>query len=73
MYNTVTYTAINAPFSLAQTGGVLRLLEQMFALRKQRQALAKLDDIQLRDMGLTYAQAQAEAARPMWDFADRRA
>jgi uncharacterized protein YjiS (DUF1127 family) len=32
----------------------------------QRRALAELDDAGLRDIGLTRAEAQAEAAVPFW-------
>ena len=32
----------------------------------QRRALAELDDERLRDIGLTRAQAQAEAGKPFW-------
>lgn len=38
-----------------------------FAIARQRNALAKLDDDALRDIGLTRSEAQAEAARPAWD------
>jgi uncharacterized protein YjiS (DUF1127 family) len=34
--------------------------------RAQRRALAELDDDRLRDIGLTRAEAQVEAARPFW-------
>ena len=36
-------------------------------LYRQRRALAKMDDAQLVDLGLTRDEAQAEAARPIWD------
>lgn len=42
-------------------------LGQMVALRRQRRALAKLDAVQLCDIGVGRAQAQAEAMRPVWD------
>lgn len=37
------------------------------ALRKQRRALAQLEDSQLADIGLTRAQAMHEASRSAWD------
>ena len=40
---------------------------QMASLRRQRKALARLDDMSLRDMGLTRAQAETEARRAAWD------
>lgn len=36
-------------------------------LWQQRRALALLDDSRLADLGLTRAQARAEASRPFWD------
>ncbi len=36
-------------------------------LYRQRRALAKMDAAQLVDLGLTRAEAQAEAQRPIWD------
>ncbi|MFN3546312.1 MAG: DUF1127 domain-containing protein [Mesorhizobium sp.] len=35
--------------------------------RRQRRDLLDLTDDQLRDIGLTRAQARREAARPFWD------
>lgn len=37
-----------------------------FDCSRQRRALSELDDRLLRDIGLTRAQAQREAARPFW-------
>ena len=42
-------------------------LRTLLALWTQRRALAQLDDRALADIGLTRAEAQAEAARPVWD------
>ncbi len=50
------------------TGGRLRgRLRDYLALMAQRRALGGLDADRLADLGLTQAQAQAEAARPVWD------
>ncbi len=68
MYTASTYTAINAPVTSAKSVGLLTLISAMIATRKQRAALATLDDAQLQDLGLSYAEAQAEAARPFWDL-----
>ena len=46
---------------------VLRRLRLAPNARRQRLSLAKLDDAMLRDIGITRAQALAEAARPAWD------
>jgi uncharacterized protein YjiS (DUF1127 family) len=40
------------------------------SLHRQRNRLAKLDDAQLDDIGITRAQANKEAARPFWDAPD---
>ncbi|WP_371054528.1 DUF1127 domain-containing protein [Rhodosalinus sp. K401] len=45
----------------------LARLGDMFALARQRRALAKLDASRLRDIGLTRDEALAEACRPIWD------
>lgn len=37
------------------------------ALWQQRRALAKMDDRQLDDIGVSRADALAEATRPLWD------
>lgn len=38
----------------------------LYRRQAQRRALAGLDDHLLRDIGITRAQARAEAARPFW-------
>ncbi|MFM7334091.1 MAG: DUF1127 domain-containing protein [Tabrizicola sp.] len=42
-------------------------LIQLAALTRSRRSLSRLDDHLLRDIGLTCAQAQAEAERRGWD------
>ena len=37
------------------------------SLRRQRDALRRLDDTALADLGLTREEAEAEARRPVWD------
>jgi|FLOH01.1.fsa_nt_gi uncharacterized protein YjiS (DUF1127 family) len=56
-----TFTSENSKWSL------LAALKIMLATRRQRAALRVLDDNALADMGLNRAQADAEAARPVWD------
>jgi uncharacterized protein YjiS (DUF1127 family) len=43
----------------------------LVSLHASRRRLAALDDHALRDIGLTRAQAEAEAARPVWDAPER--
>jgi uncharacterized protein YjiS (DUF1127 family) len=44
----------------------LAALRYMHERRRQRQALLKLDDHLLRDIGITREQAQREAGKPYW-------
>lgn len=61
--------SISAPHGAraAAAGGVLPRIARVLATYQQRQKLAKLDDEQLADIGLTRAEAVAEARRPLWD------
>ncbi|MFY2825806.1 DUF1127 domain-containing protein [Ruegeria sp. MALMAid1280] len=45
----------------------LTLLWDALSLRRQRCTLARLDARALEDIGITREQAEAEAARPIWD------
>ena len=42
-------------------------VHDMLALRRQRKALAELEDHQLNDIGVSREEAETEAARPAWD------
>ncbi len=50
--------------------GLFRTLLQLRAARRQRLALARMDDSRLCDLGLTRGEAQREAARGFWDAPD---
>ncbi|MCH2095010.1 MAG: DUF1127 domain-containing protein [Rhodobacteraceae bacterium] len=47
--------------------GFLETLLKFDALRRQRNALSRLDETALKDVGLTREQALTEAGRPVWD------
>jgi uncharacterized protein YjiS (DUF1127 family) len=47
--------------------GFMALFWRLTGLRRQRAQLLRLDDRALRDIGLTRADAEDEAARPIWD------
>ncbi len=54
----------------AEPGLWLRLrgrLALMAALRRQRRALAEMDETRLADLGISPDEARAEAARAAWD------
>lgn len=42
-------------------------VKTLIAVRRQRRRLKSLDDAALRDIGISRADAAAEAARPLWD------
>ncbi|CUH64127.1 hypothetical protein TG4357_01092 [Thalassovita gelatinovora] len=50
-----------------RTASFFTRLMQANALMRQRHALRMLDQAALDDMGLSRAQADAEARRPIWD------
>jgi uncharacterized protein YjiS (DUF1127 family) len=45
----------------------LRSVLALISTARQRRHLARLDDHLLRDIGLSRAEAAAEASRPIWD------
>lgn len=47
--------------------GLRERADRAAALHRQRAALARLDATRLHDIGLTEAEARAEACRPVWD------
>ena len=50
---------------------LLARISTALALRHQRSQLAGLSDAMLEDLGLTRAEALAEAQRPLWDVPAR--
>jgi uncharacterized protein YjiS (DUF1127 family) len=61
---------LSAPGSSAAFPHPLRMVQRLrlaITLRKERRALAALDDHLLADIGLTREVALAEAAMPLWD------
>lgn len=53
--------------TIQRPGGFFSLLRYALEARKQRKMLEKLDETALCDIGLTRAEAEAEARRPIWD------
>ncbi len=54
----------------AKANSLQRFLARLLAantLYRQHQALLRLDDTLLRDIGITRPQAEAMAAHPIWD------
>ena len=62
----MTLTATNRDCTPARPS-LLATLTHMHAVWRQRQALKKLDDRALNDIGVSRAQASIEADRPIWD------
>ncbi|WP_099824371.1 DUF1127 domain-containing protein [Oceaniglobus indicus] len=56
----------------ATRSGLIAVLANALAARRQRIALAGLDDDRLCDIGLTRAEAEQESRRPLWDVPARR-
>ena len=54
--------------SRGNLGSVLASLLHVYNVYNQRQKLAALGDAALADIGLTRAEAVAEANRPLWDI-----
>lgn len=55
------YSKLSRPVLLAAR------LSAAVSLRRQRQALSRLDAERLADIGVTRDEAAAESARPVWD------
>jgi uncharacterized protein YjiS (DUF1127 family) len=55
------------PAGPAPVAGLVTRFTLALAARRQRQALARLDDAALRDIGLDRASAEAECRRVAWD------
>ena len=67
---TIAMTARVAPVAARHTSqltGFLKLVQGWTEISKQRRALAEMSDHQLKDIGVTRFDADAEAARPFWD------
>lgn len=65
-----THTCNTTAMSLTPANAPVSMLERVrlgLAARRQRAVLRDLDDAALADLGLTFSEAQAEAARPVWD------
>ncbi|CUH85842.1 DUF1127 domain-containing protein [Thalassovita mediterranea] len=51
----------------SRSSSLLGRLLAMQSLYRQRRALNRLDSAALKDLGLSRAEAQTEATRPIWD------
>ena len=70
-YEIFNKTGWATPESRMRPGGLaipgwLRLAEIWIERSRNRRALAKLDDHLLRDIGISRARAEREAAKPFW-------
>lgn len=62
----MTSLALNRPCPQHKQSLFARMRSAL-SLRRQRQQLARLEARALNDIGLTRAEADAEARRPIWD------
>ena len=46
---------------------ILKTVAHLVAVHRQRKALAHMDDAALEDIGISRAEADREAKRPIWD------
>lgn len=60
-------TRVLSFFSVRPFWSLRRWVRLALSVRRQRGDLLALDDTRLRDIGLTREDAEAEAARPLWD------
>jgi len=61
-------TLINTtPITRRPRASFFGTLMQLAAISRQRKALARLDDAALDDIGVSRAEADREASRPIWD------
>lgn len=51
-----------------RSGSTFSHLTQVYAIWRERQALARLSPALLADVGLSEKDARKEAARPIWDI-----
>ena len=56
-----------APRSVSPSFRLREWISMMFAAHQQRRALCRLSDELLADIGVTRAEARAEACRAAWD------
>lgn len=57
----------DASFPVFSFAGLVRRFRRLSDRWRQRRDLLELTDDQLRDIGVTRAQARCEAARPFWE------
>jgi len=63
-----TFRAIrSASRPVTVKGSILGRVRYALDLWRQRRVLARLDDTMLDDIGISRAEAQLEAERPLWD------
>lgn len=53
-----------------RSGALFSFATRAVQLQRQREALRRLDDRALKDIGLSRSDAEIEASRPFWDVPD---
>lgn len=68
----MTFAKIHARRARRHRGpSIWRTLKRWLAIERERRALARLTDSELRDIGLTREQALRESRRAPWDIVGR--
>ena len=62
----MTRTMVRSAMPATQEQGIVTLLGSWIERRRQRQALAELNDRLLKDLGLTRADVEGESRKPFW-------
>ncbi len=65
--SSISNNSVRSVSALPRPNGILSNIGLAMAARGQRKALKYLDDAALRDIGLSRAEAEEEANRPIWD------
>ena len=68
MFRSHALPPVSVRHAPAPAGHPIHLLAHALDVWRERRALARLDDAALRDLGLTRADALAEARQPLWSL-----
>jgi uncharacterized protein YjiS (DUF1127 family) len=61
----LTHSAVR-PVALPSLGGLAAMVDRWLSRRSQRRALLALDEVRLKDIGLSRTDAWIEGHKPFW-------